>query len=490
MQVHAPWALAVGARLTERYGLDGAAFAADDGIVLRVPMMDEDPPGAELFTFEPDELEEAVISHVSNSALFAARFRETSSRALLLPRQNPTQRTPLWQQRQRASQLLEVAANYSDFPLIVETMREVLQDVYDLPALKDLTQRLEQRRIRLVETTTSQPSPFAQSLLFGYIAQYLYEGDSLWLSAGPPRSASTPAAQRAPRPCGAAGVPRCRHHRRVPELRPAAESLPQAARRRRRRCRPPSAARPLSAEQLARRLRNPEQDDEEVHAAQEHVRTWAHELISAQRAFPVSWHGEERFAAAEDAARLRDGLGLPLPQGIQQVFLEPVDDPLGDLVSRYARSHGPFTPDAAAAALGLRSPRCSRPSTVSPSTGGSWKACSPLTAPLRSTANTAKPTCWAASGAAPGRPAICGGTSAHRRVRPLSDGMAVRRARIPAGGDGRCSRTGRRALAAGRLSRPRERLGELHPAGAGPRLHAVNAGRAAQRRRGGGHRAW
>ncbi|GAB3842625.1 ATP-dependent helicase [Nesterenkonia populi] len=362
MQVHAPWALAVGVRLTERYGLDGAAFAADDGIVLRVPMMDESPPGAELFTFEPEELDELVTSQVSNSALFAARFRETSSRALLLPRQNPTQRTPLWQQRQRASQLLEVAAGYSDFPLIVETMREVLQDVYDLPALDSLTRRLNQRKVRLVETTTQSPSPFAQSLLFGYIAQYLYEGDS-------------PLAER--RAAALSVDPRLLKEllgrvelREFLDAAIIAESQDYAQRlspSRRLRGDAEGAADllrllgPLSAEQMAARLKRPgsaapaedASPHEDAPAAEQQARRWAEELVSAQRAFRVHWHGEERFAAAEDAARLRDGLGLPLPQGIQQVFLDPVEDPLGDLVSRYGRSHGPFAVEEAAGELGL-----------------------------------------------------------------------------------------------------------------------------------------
>ena len=178
MPVHAPWALAVGARLQQRYGLDGSAMASDDGIVLRVPLMEDEPPGAELFLFEPDELEAIVTAEVGGSALFASRFRECAARALLLPRQNPAKRTPLWQQRQRSAQLLDVARKFPTFPIVLETVRECLQDVYDLPALKDLAAAVERREIRLVETTTPQPSPFARSLLFGYVGAFLYEGDS------------------------------------------------------------------------------------------------------------------------------------------------------------------------------------------------------------------------------------------------------------------------------------------------------------------------
>ena len=138
MPVHAPWALAVGQRLHQRYGMDGSAMAADDGIVLRVPMMEDEPPGAELFLFDPEELEQIVTAEVGGSALFASRFRECAARALLLPRQNPGKRQPLWQQRQRSAQLLDVARKYPTFPIVLETVRECLQDVYDLPALKDI----------------------------------------------------------------------------------------------------------------------------------------------------------------------------------------------------------------------------------------------------------------------------------------------------------------------------------------------------------------
>ncbi|RUQ14976.1 ATP-dependent helicase, partial [Micrococcus sp. HSID17245] len=181
MAVHAPWALAVGARLAQRYGLEtgsGAAMAADDGIVLRIPLMDAEPPGAELFEFTAEELDEIVTAEVGGSALFAARFRENAARSLLLPRRDPGRRTPLWQQRQRSAQLLDVARKHPRFPVILETVREVLQDVYDLPALKELAGRVASRTVRLVEVTTPAPSPFSQSILFGYVAQFIYEGDS------------------------------------------------------------------------------------------------------------------------------------------------------------------------------------------------------------------------------------------------------------------------------------------------------------------------
>src|SRR5690606_38235566 len=178
MTVHAPWALAVNARIRERLGVEGSAVASDDGIIARIPDAEAEPPGAELFVFDPDELDQLVTEEVGGSALFASRFRESAARALLMPRRNPGRRSPLWQQRQRAAQLLEVAKEHPSFPIILETLREVLQDVYDLPALLRVARGIGERRIRLVETTTQQPSPFARDLLFGYVGAFMYEGDS------------------------------------------------------------------------------------------------------------------------------------------------------------------------------------------------------------------------------------------------------------------------------------------------------------------------
>ncbi len=202
-QVHAPWALAIGARLTERYGMDAQVMHADDGLVLRLPDaelmdldlfegearpprtppqeapsdLDEPPLGVGDVLFDRGEVEQTVTDQVGNSALFAARFRECASRALLLlPRRSPGKRTPLWQQRQRASQLLQVAAEFGSFPIVLEAVRECLQDVFDVPGLTELMGDIEARRVRVVEVTTPEPSPFARSLLFGYVAQYLYGG--------------------------------------------------------------------------------------------------------------------------------------------------------------------------------------------------------------------------------------------------------------------------------------------------------------------------
>jgi len=366
MAVHAPWALAVGARLAQRYGLEtgsGAAMAADDGIVLRVPLMDAEPPGAELFEFSAEELEEIVTAEVGGSALFAARFRENAARALLLPRRDPGRRTPLWQQRQRSAQLLDVARKYPSFPVILETVREVLQDVYDLPALKDLAGRIASRAVQMVEVTTPAPSPFAQSILFGYVAQFIYEGDSplaerraAALSLDPALLAELLGAEELRELLDPEVIARVEAElqRTAPDRRVrGAEGLADLLR----------IVGPLSvAEAAARTL--PVEDAAPAPADEATAGTPSAAHLAAVtahleglertgRAYRVRLNGEERFAAVEDAARLRDALGAPIPLGVPVAFHEPVEDPVGDLVSRYARTHGPFTAAEAGAALGL-----------------------------------------------------------------------------------------------------------------------------------------
>ncbi|WP_427174999.1 ATP-dependent helicase [Arthrobacter sp. 92] len=360
MPVHAPWALAVGQRLHQRYGMDGSAMAADDGIVLRVPMMEDEPPGAELFLFDPEELEQLVTAEVGGSALFASRFRECAARALLLPRQNPGKRQPLWQQRQRSAQLLDVARKYPTFPIVLETVRECLQDVYDLPALKDIAASIERRELRILQTTTQQPSPFAKSLLFGYVAQFLYEGDS-------------PLAERRAAALALDSTLLNELLGRV-ELRELLDAkVIEATERELQRLAPDRKVRgmegvadllrllgPLTPGEVAARLvpvsePGTEQGTEPEPAATLDADAATHlaALQRANRALRVNIGGVERFAAVEDAARLRDAIGVPLPMGVPLAFIEPVTDPLGDLVSRYARTHGPFTAGEAAARLGL-----------------------------------------------------------------------------------------------------------------------------------------
>src|SRR6202050_3285500 len=177
-RVHAPWALAIAARLRERYqAMDVQALHTDDGTVLRVPAADAPPP-AGIAALEPEEVDQLVTAELGSSALFASRFRECAARALLLPRRQPGRRTPLWQQRQRSAQLLSVARPDGTFPIVLETVRECLQDVFDVPGLISLMKELAGRKIRLVEVETPAPSPFGRSLLFRYVGAFMYEGDA------------------------------------------------------------------------------------------------------------------------------------------------------------------------------------------------------------------------------------------------------------------------------------------------------------------------
>ncbi|MBT2519185.1 ATP-dependent helicase [Streptomyces sp. ISL-90] len=342
MRVHAPWALAAGARVQERFGVDANAVASDDGILLRMPDTADEPPGAELFAFEAAELGELVTLHVGGSALFASRFRECAARALLLPRVNPGKRSPLWQQRQRASQLLEVARDFPDFPIVLEAVRECLQDVYDLPALTRLAERITAREIRFVEVTTEVASPFASSLLFGYVGAFMYEGDA--------PLAERRAAALSLDPALLADLLGTIELRELldPEVVDEVERMLQRLARER-------AARgdegvvdllrelgPLTADEVAERV------DGETDAA-----AALHALVDARRVAVVRFAGNPWFAAVEDLSRLRDALGVPIPPGLPEVFGEPVRDPLGDLVSRFARTHGPFTVHAVAERFGI-----------------------------------------------------------------------------------------------------------------------------------------
>ncbi len=385
MQVHAPWALAVNARIRERLGVEGSAVASDDGIIARIPDATAEPPGAELFVFDADELDQIVTDEVGGSALFASRFRECAARALLMPRTNPQRRSPLWQQRQRSAQLLEVARRHPTFPIILETLREVLQDVYDLPALTRIARQIADRRIRLVETTTTQPSPFARDLLFGYVGAFMYEGDSplaerraAALSVDPAllsellgkiemRELLDPAvlaqfereAQRLDPDRRVTGIEGVADLLRIlgpldeaeiaARLRPAEAAAAAARAEEIRRAEggdaasdPPAVESP-PADRAAR-----QEEGDPAEAAR-----FATALVEARRAIRVTIAGTARLAAIEDAGRLRDALGAALPVGLPQAFLEPFPDPFGDLVARYARTHGPFTADAVAERFGV-----------------------------------------------------------------------------------------------------------------------------------------
>jgi ATP-dependent Lhr-like helicase len=342
-QVNAPWALAIGARLREHRGVDAQVMSSDDGIVLRLPESLDDN-GSEVLVssddvlVDPEEVEQLIVGEVGGSALFAARFRECAARSLLLPRRDPRRRTPLWQQRQRASQLLGVASKYERFPVVLEAMRECLQDVYDVAGLRELMSDVRSRRVRLVEVETPSPSPFARSLLFGYVGMFLYETDA-------------PLAERraAALSLDSALLAELLGTEAIRELLDA-DVIAEIERSLQRLDEDRHARHAEDAADLLRFLG----DLTVAEAAERGIRPeWLRELESARRAIHVRIAGEDRFLAIEDAGRVRDALGVALPVGVPEAFTEPVADPLGDLLARYARGRGPFPPRQAAERFGL-----------------------------------------------------------------------------------------------------------------------------------------
>ncbi|QZX97714.1 ATP-dependent helicase (plasmid) [Pantoea alfalfae] len=342
-RVNAPWALAIAARIQHRLGIDASVAASDDGIVARFPASEGHLPGADLFIFDADQLTQDVTESVGQSALFAARFRECASRALLLPRRNPGKRSPLWQQRLRAGQLLAVARQYDDFPILIETARECLQDVYDLPALHQLMEQLAQGDVKLVEVMTEQPSPFAAPLLFGYVAEFIYASDA-------------PQAER-------------RASLLALDSNLLGELLGQTSRR--------DLLAPDVVEQIGKELQRIDSRYQAQHAEgiidllrdlgplsvagisarfsgnHQQIAEAVSQFAAARRVIPVTVAGEARWAVIEDAARLRDALGTELPDDLPDTFLETQTDPLRDLANRYARTHTLFTARQLATHLGL-----------------------------------------------------------------------------------------------------------------------------------------
>ncbi len=378
--VHAPWALAIAARMRERFGVDVQAMHGDDGMLFRLPDVELDLHGAgteadgaggagsggagggggagvgrgagaellELVTLDPDDVQAVVTDEIGGSAVFAARFRECAARALLLPRRRPDRRQPLWQQRQRAAQLLQVASQYPTFPIVLEAVREVVQDVFDVPGLTQLMRDLAARRVRLVEVESAQPSPFARSLLFGYVAQFLYEGDSPLAERRAAALSLDPALLAELLGTGEGLALRDlldagqieRTARELQRLTPEragrdAEDVADLLR----------ALGPLTTDEVRARCREG--------ATPTEVGGWLVDLEAARRVIRVGLAGAEHWASVEDAARLRDAIGCSLPMGLPQAFLDAAPDPLGDLVARFARTHGPFRAADVAGRLGL-----------------------------------------------------------------------------------------------------------------------------------------
>ena len=340
-RVHAPWALALQASLGERAGFEVQAMWSDDGIVLTIAD-GEELPSLDALLLDADEVEERVLEQLGRSALFATQFRENAARALLLPRRRPGARTPLWAQRLRSQRLLAVAQRHPSFPIVMETYRECMQDVFDLPALVEVLRAIERREVRVEEVETSGPSPFARSLVFEYVASYLYEGDSPLAE----RKAQALAldrrllrellGQEELRELLDAGV--------MAELEAELQHLTEDRR----------ARHADALHDLLRRVGDLREDEVRARCDEDPTR-WLDALERARRVVRVRIAGEPRIIAVEDVATYRDAFGIAPPAGVPGVFLEPRDAPLERLISRYARTHTPFEAGAPAARFGLSS---------------------------------------------------------------------------------------------------------------------------------------
>jgi ATP-dependent Lhr-like helicase len=329
-RIHIPWAMAVSARIRAAGGPEVETLWGDDGFVLRFPDTDE-PPDSDWILVESAEAMQLVLRQLGSTALFAGRFREAAGRALLLPRRRADQRSPLWQLRKRSYDLLSVASRYPSFPLLLEAYRECLRDVFDMPALIETLRAIEQRQLRVHVVETRKPSPFASSLLFSYVANFLYEGDAPLAER---RAQALSIDQDQLRELlGEADLRELLDADAIAEVEEAAQCLAENWRAR-------SAdgihdlclkLGDLSREELARRVVSPD------------LLTQVDRLIRSRRLLDLRIAGEKRLIAAEDAARYRDGLGIPLPPGLAVALLEPVAHPVLELVRRYARTHGPFT---------------------------------------------------------------------------------------------------------------------------------------------------
>jgi len=364
-RVHGPWAMAIGALIRERTDLEMDIVWTDDGIVIRLPESDE-PPSVESVIPDPDEVEDLVIRQLAlggggaravgtssvPTALFASRFREAAARALLLPRKHPGQRAPLWQQRKRAADLLHATAQYGSFPIILETYRECLRDVFDIPSLVQLLRQIKRREVRTVGVISKVASPFAASLMFNYVTNFMYEGDA-------------PLAERRAQAL-VIDQTRLRDLLGEVDLRElldadALESLELELQHLKdeRKARHADALHDLllrlgdlSRAEIHARSRPRDTADEPQDAAPI-IDDWIDSLAHQRRIVQLTVGGESRYVAGEDVGRFRDALGIPPPPGIPAAFLEPSRSPLGDLVARYSRTHGPFTTAAVATRLGL-----------------------------------------------------------------------------------------------------------------------------------------
>lgn len=340
-RVHAAWVTAVSARIRALVPGEVEMFWTDDGFAFRLPDQGELPDLSALFP-GPDEVEDLVVAHLAETSLFAARFRENAARALLLPKRDPRRRTPLWQLRKRAQDLMAAALAFPSFPIVLETYRECLRDAYDVPSLKRVLERIARREIRVTHVDTPRPSPFAASLLFGFVATFLYDGDQ-------------PVAERRARAL-TLDVGRLRALLGEDELRSIFEVEEIDAIERRLQCLEPRlpGEDPETLHDLCRRLGCLSADELERRLTLDAGVLPSHlaEMVARRRLVPVRVAGEPRYIVVEDVARYRDALGVVPPPGTPSTFLEPTTDPLTDLVARFARTHGPFTAEAVAGRFG------------------------------------------------------------------------------------------------------------------------------------------
>lgn len=331
-RVNRPWALAIAARLRDTYGVDGHVMATDDGIVMRIPDMPE-PPDAALLAFDPADISAIVTAELGMSPLFSARFRECAARALILPRQGFQRRQPLWQQRQRAGQLFSVAREFDDFPITAEAARECLEEYFDMPALRALMAGIADRSIATVDTVTERPSPFSQSLLSSYTAGFLYGEDE-------------PMAERKVAALNSGLLEELLGDGDQPlDEAVVAEAVAWLQWR--------DGRELTDAEDLAELLRVVGDVSDEDLARRGLTVAVAEALVEAGRAVQVEISGRRRWIAVEDAARYRDGLNLAIPDTVPQPLLTTQVAPLDDLLSRFARTHGPFTTGEIAERFGI-----------------------------------------------------------------------------------------------------------------------------------------
>jgi len=329
-RIHIPWAMAVSARIRAGGGPEVETLWGDDGFVLRFPDTDE-PPDPDWFLVESAEAMQLVLRQLGTTALFAGRFREAAGRALLLPRRRADARSPLWQLRKRSYDLLSVASRYPSFPLLLEAYRECLRDVFDMPALIETLRAIEQRQLRVHVVDTRKPSPFAASLLFSYVANFLYDGDAPLAERR--AQALTIDQDQLRELLGEADLRELLDADAIAQVEEAAQCLAETHRAR-------SAD---GMHDLCLRLGDLTQDEIARRVTDPLLLESLPRLVRSRRLLELRIAGERRFVAAEDAARYRDALGIPLPPGLAVALLEPVAHPVLELIRRYARTHGPFT---------------------------------------------------------------------------------------------------------------------------------------------------